>query len=1063
MKIKIFTIILFLIVGTGSVFPGDQQEKGNKKQKSTRTTSRNLALSTNGGYVITSSNKDFHTYYSDNLIDADESTAWLSFNPSSKEFPQWIELRWDFYPVQVNKLTFHEISPSFTTSFSLYKWNNDRWELVLASDSRQDFTVMGDKRLHYEQGCFVLEFGEIITDRLKLVFDKNEGPFIKISELCVYGPDQELPFLKDGKLYYDDKKPRETVVIKDVILSSKSPKPGDVLSVNIELMSENALSRDYIFVCSIKEKELNPDRANYTVVRTSLNLDTPTSKWKPGKSYSINGEIKIPVFAPDGDIALKLDGLGMLDGRHLKLLNSSMKEIKDEEITKISIKRFPGGIKPDTSKHNFSVVKENGIVTFEVDGNRQIPMVFSIQSPSYDKFHYFTQQAGVKFYHLQIYPYKIDGDNYQQRNFNIVDQHIRNLLRIDPEAYVLIEFDLRTSEGWRDIHSNSSLLKENGTKVHESFASVDYKNEVLDYMRNLVHFVDSHSYTNHVAGYICEIGEPEGVLSYAGDVGDYNPQAIEAFRDFAKKKYHNSVSGLRNAYKNPDITFKTIYPDQSRIAKDGEKGGVFLNPLNRKMTIDYHEFLSSMVPVFFLENVARVLKEESNREVIVGIYWAYLLEDLIHGQFNHQCNHSYLDKLIDSPYVDFFSSPFNYDYPARHAGDPYLSFQPNDVMKLHGKLQIPEEDHRTFRAGSKKHGRNYSQQETLAILKRDWGKAIIRGTGNWLSDWTNYQGTPRMAASFFLDDMILNTCSKIKKLYQYTLHIPREKTSDIAVFISGKSYYYQDNNAAPLYKNLIAKTVYQELMHIGAPYDIYLFEDIKNDFIQNNYKLYVFINPFYMTEEEREAVNSIKRDKKTLLWLYGPGFVRDANGLSTENIENATGIKVGVEYLKQDLEFNISVDNHPVTEGLSLGESIVGPDVSPRFYITDTDNNVTALGKYPDGKTAFAVKDFGGWSSIYSCVPYLPTRVLKNIARYSGCHIYVDQPIYMDAEKHFLLLTNGFGGDRNLTVTLPQKSDVYDPYSGKTIAENVQEFSVKIEKCSTLFYFLDIKPPDDSD
>jgi hypothetical protein len=84
---------------------------------------------------------------------------------------------------------------------------------------------------------------------------------------------------------------------------------------------------------------------------------------------------------------------------------------------------------------------------------------------------------------------------------------------------------------------------------------------------------------------------------------------------------------------------------------------------------------------------------------------------------------------------------------------------------------------------------------------------------------------------------------------------------------------------------------------------------------------------------------------------------------------------------------------------------------------------------------------------------------LKNIALYSGCHIYVDQEIYMDAEKHFLMLTNGFERDRDLTVTLPRKSSVYDPFTGKTIAENTRQFPVNIPKCTTLFYFLDIELP----
>ena len=51
------------------------------------------------------------------------------------------------------------------------------------------------------------------------------------------------------------------------------------------------------------------------------------------------------------------------------------------------------------------------------------------------------------------------------------------------------------------------------------------------------------------SGYLCEIGEPEGVPSGGPDLGDYNPQAIEAFRTFVRKRYGNDLARLRGAYR----------------------------------------------------------------------------------------------------------------------------------------------------------------------------------------------------------------------------------------------------------------------------------------------------------------------------------------------------------------------------------------------------------------------------------------------------------------------------------------------------------------------------------
>jgi len=164
-----------------------------------------------------------------------------------------------------------------------------------------------------------------------------------------------------------------------------------------------------------------------------------------------------------------------------------------------------------------------------------------------------------------------------------------------------------------------------------------------------------------------------------------------------------------------------------------------------------------------------------------------------------------------------------------------------------------------------------------------------------------------------------------------------------------------------------------------------------------------------------------------------------------KNIERITGFAVQAEHESQRLRFRLVPRSHPITDGVDTGligacegaahRSYVEGDalkglstakpgvregaVSPRFVITDESEGVTILGRYDDGKAACAVRDFGTHKSIYCAVPQLPTRALRNIVRFAGGHIYVDEDMYLDATRDMLMLTNTF--DRERTVTVPRE------------------------------------------
>ena len=68
-----------------------------------------------------------------------------------------------------------------------------------------------------------------------------------------------------------------------------------------------------------------------------------------------------------------------------------------------------------------------------------------------------------------------------------------------------------------------------------------------------------------------------------------------------------------------------------------------------------------------------------------------------------------------------------------------------------------------------------------------------------------------------------------------------------------------------------------------------------------------------------------------------------------------------------------------------LGTVITPPFVNPCFYIDDPEAEV--LGHYCiNGKVAFGMKRYKGFTSVYCAAQILRSELLASLAEYSGCH-----------------------------------------------------------------------------
>jgi hypothetical protein len=293
------------------------------------------------------------------------------------------------------------------------------------------------------------------------------------------------------------------------------------------------------------------------------------------------------------------------------------------------------------------------------------------------------------------------------------------------------------------------------------------------------------------------------------------------------------------------------------------------------------------------------------------------------------------------------------------------------------------------------------------------------------------------------------------------MNYDRSSASEIAVLLDDESFFYETCRY-----NLDIPLIFQQrlwgLPRLGAPFDVFLLDDFLAGKLPA-YKLYVFLNPFRLDGARRRALSKeLKRDGRTALWIYAPGFIKDLPGL--ENMEELTGIRFGLGEQPWGPLIHITDFGHPITRDLGRDTAWgTNSKLAPIFHVDDPDARVLGEVVYSQGncRPGFAAKELPAWRSVYSAAPNLPADVLRAIARWAGVHIYNDDGDVLYANRSFLGVHTLAGGER--TIRLPRRAPgVADLLAGKVIDRNTAEIRVVLEPRSTALYRIAFLPGEEA-
>lgn len=719
------------------------------------------------------------------------------------------------------------------------------------------------------------------------------------------------------------------------------------------------------------------------------------------------------------------------------------------------------------------VKHHNGTPTLFLDGQPAFDSYLWASAPTSDG--YAVADVARAYANAGIHAYAIDvgavngdpewcgpGPNHDgDFDFSTVEARYGRILDADPDArfHLRIHLEMGRAPGawWRLQYPEECELDSAGTRTTQSFASEIWREQANTFLRAYATHLQTVGLADRVFAYQVGAGHTgewvKGQTSMWDICGDYSAPMQTLFQAWLRTTYDNDVAALRAAWADKAITFETAAAP-SPTAQLTTTHMSFRDPRHEQPVIDYYRCLAERCADLVID-FCRTVKDAAGHQALAGAFFGYLMELAWNAGFfgenvdspygtTQRCGHLGLAKVLRAPEVDFLVSPYSYGF--RGIGGLGCAMPPSESMRVHNKLYIFEDDTRTYLAPHDAgFGRAATLEDSVAVLKRNMAEIVTRGMGVWWMGNERHIDPVREPA---FQDLL----AQFQEIGTFALSLDRTPGAEIAVILDDESFYYES-----VRNDLDLPLIFQQrlwgLARLGAPNDTYLLQDLLEDRLPA-YKLYIFLNAFQLNATRRAALDrALKRDGRTALWLYAPGYIKEAPSL--DYMTELTGLRFGKGARPWNTRMHITNFDHPITQNLPPDTSWgTGGLIGPLFHLEDDEAAILGETVYAQGrcKPGFGVKTFPDWTSIYSAVPDLPAPVLRAIARFAGVHLYSEAGDVLFAGPQLLGVHSVAGGER--TFALPHAVEVvHDLFARRDIAHDTASFTVTLPARSTALYY----------
>lgn len=702
------------------------------------------------------------------------------------------------------------------------------------------------------------------------------------------------------------------------------------------------------------------------------------------------------------------------------------------------------------------IVYKAGGAFFDIGGKLYRPVLYNCNfrwndTPNFrEKIENFAQAdikllaMGIVMDRFWVGPGKYDYDE--------LDRCLASAMCVAPNARFLFGLGFwRGIPWWNELHPQELIQYARiddefpqddniGNYAAPSYASELWLNETAETVRKLIEHVEHSPYGKHIFAYRIDVGVycEWHYYGMAGAMPDISAPMVKFFRSYLRETYGGDVAQLRKAWNQPEVTFETATPPPAE-QRLRYLDGTLRDPIDNAWDIDFlhciqRSLLNALVAMDY------TAKEACGGRALIGNYCGYFFGMGYTAEGWHLVN----DAFIRSPYVDFQVSPCCYSAFFRKIGASMLARSLAGSYRLHNKLCIFEGDGRTCLAAEDGNKHSNTIQESIAMLSRDMAQAISQGSAYWNYDFgRDWYNAPE----------ILQYFHKIAPVFDAVNDF--HSSAEIAIVADWESGYYHavqkayGGPGAYMAINYLA----QELKRAGFQFDAYSFADLDNPVLQN-YKLYIFPQLFYMTEEKQARLEALKKSGKAFLFMGLPGWL-SPHGQDVESLFKTSGIRG--EVLHEQAHVKTTLTNGSSMDFYEF-PSEIGWKYGPVLKVTDPQATILGTIELDDGTLvpAYAKKINADGTASYICNPPVMTaQELQNIAKSAGVHCYCDcGKGVIFANNSMIAFHTGIPGKYTLRAKKPMKWRMVYPEK-RSYPELTSELTFNASQPDTYIFVLD--------